>query len=295
MCYENVDKDPDLRKSSDLGPVNGSRSWWVLAAAGFAIGIVLAVGGGLFGFKLFGWITGSSYNDDQTASAGAWASAVGATALALASVWLAVQANGQARDAERRAAEEAALTAQRHQEEMEAAAERHARELAQADERLNRQIKAERYREQAQVIRDLWATVNAAILPTLTLAQVIDEHRALHHNISSDRLVIAPSVSKVSKAYTNWKLHFFEVQAAIEVVEMLVEDETIRSYLSSLSHRVQRHMEDAEGYKESAISHGGGAGVSMFPATISEFIALRKPMMSEIRRLLTAEGAQQMS
>lgn len=292
MQHENVDKDPDLRKSSDLEPVNRPRTRWVHAAIGAVIGLVLAVVAGWAGFKLFGWLTGHSYNDAQTASAGAWASAVGATALALASVWLAVQANQQAREAERRAADEAVLTAQRHRDEMEAADNRHARELAQANERVDRQIKAERYREQAQAIRDLWATVNKAISPTLMLAQVIEEHSAFYTKISSEPLVIAPSVSKVSNAYTTWKLHYFDVQAAIEVVEMLVEDETIRAHISSLSHLVQQHMTFAEGCKEGAINNGGGAGVSMFPTTISEFIALRKPMMSEIHRLLTSDGVQ---
>lgn len=42
-----------------------------------------------------------------------------ATAIALASVWLAVQANGQTREAEQRAKEEAALTAPRHREQMD--------------------------------------------------------------------------------------------------------------------------------------------------------------------------------
>ncbi|PBC40499.1 hypothetical protein CJ178_01755 [Rhodococcus sp. ACPA4] len=150
MTLESVDKDPDLRKSSDLEPIN--RSWvpWVLVILGGVIGIVLAVVAGLLGFTLFGWIAGENESETKAASAGAWASAVGATALALASVWLAVQANGQAREAEQRAKEEAALTARRHQDEIDAAEKRLQVQLDAAEAQNERDAEAagERHREQ---------------------------------------------------------------------------------------------------------------------------------------------------
>ncbi len=74
MIHENVDKDPDSRKSSNLEPINRSLVPWILAVLGGVIGIVLAVVAGLLGFKLFGWITGDGGNDAKAASAGAWAS-----------------------------------------------------------------------------------------------------------------------------------------------------------------------------------------------------------------------------
>ncbi|ETT25236.1 hypothetical protein RR21198_3976 [Rhodococcus rhodochrous ATCC 21198] len=112
MSYENVDKDPDLRKRSDLGPI--SRPWvpLVLVIGGAFIAVALVVLAGWAGIEWFGWTAGNNANSDKAAAAGAWASAVGATALALASVWIAMQANKHAREAEQRASEEAALTAQ---------------------------------------------------------------------------------------------------------------------------------------------------------------------------------------
>ncbi|WP_344869887.1 hypothetical protein, partial [Rhodococcus aetherivorans] len=206
------------------------------------------------------------------------------------------------------------IPAQRHREEIEAAEnrlqaqldaaaaqsahdtqvaeDRHARELEAANARADRQIKAEWYREQAQVVRDLWGTVNKATVPTLMLAQRIDEHNAFYQKISSDTLAREPLVSKVSNAYTTWWTHYLDVQGAIAVAEMLIEDQVIRGQLNTLRDRVEDHMRYAMLYKEAAINNGGGAGVSTFPATINGFIKLRDPMMSEIHRLLTSTDGQ---
>ncbi|MEU5844509.1 hypothetical protein [Rhodococcus sp. NPDC047139] len=111
---------------------------------GLAVAAVILTLAVLAGYEWFFRITGRRFTETQVGSAGAWASAIGATILALVSVGLAVQAGRHARAAEERAQAEADKTEQRHE-----------KELTKAETRLDRQIKAEWYREQARSVAAL--------------------------------------------------------------------------------------------------------------------------------------------
>lgn len=239
--------------------------------------IVLAI---LAGHYLFSLATGTRFTTDQWSAAGAWASAGGATILALVSVGLAVQAGGHARAAEQRAQEEADKTDQRHNDE-----------LAKAEARLDRQIKAEWYREQARAIESLWAAVDRSVEPIARLAQVIDEHIYLWHTTAPPNLQVSQSEKVVSDTYVIWKFKLLEVKGALTAADMLIEDKALRSHLDSLSIRVDSHLRGGEAYKNAAMEHGGGAGVSMFMDEVGGFLKLRAPMGREIRRLLASTTA----
>lgn len=288
--YENVNKDPDLKKSSDLEPIDRSWERWVLAFLVGVVGIALAVVAGLLAFELFGWIAQDSDNT-KAASAGAWASAVGATALALASVWLAVQANKHAREAEQRASEESALTAQRHRREIDVAEERHARELAQANTRLDRQIKAEWYREQARVVAALWVTLDRAAEPIVLLDEALDRHRIAFHVHDHESVEFKTSEEAVTEAYVKWKFRMFEVQTAMTAVVMLADDPKLLDYLTSLEIRVGEHQRAGMAFKNAVMDHGGSAWVSTFMTDINGFRSLQWPMVREIRRLVSSTTA----
>lgn len=315
MPYENVDKDPDLRKRIDLGKTDMTWVQKCLTALAVLIGIAFAVLAVLLGFKAFGWITGDRFNDTQASAAGSWASAVGATALAIASVWLAMQANKQAREAEENAKFEAVKAERRHKDaidaaerrlksqldaaeeqyarETHAAEDRHARELARADERLDRQIKAEWYREQARAVAALWETVGRASEPIARLADAIDNHSVAFHHLDHSDDRFKASEKAVTEAYVEWKFRIFEIRTATTVVAMLADDPRIFDYLSSLEIRVSDHHETGMRCKNEAMDEGGGAGVSNFMTDINGFMDLQWPMVKEIRRLVSSTTATQ--
>lgn len=84
----------------------GSVAGGLIVLVVVAIVLTLAV---LAGYEVFFRITGTRFTETQVGSAGAWASALGATALAVASVWL-------VRESEKRAKEESATAENRHNE-----------------------------------------------------------------------------------------------------------------------------------------------------------------------------------
>ncbi|WML60964.1 hypothetical protein [Rhodococcus sp. AH-ZY2] len=169
MQHENVDKDPDLRKSSDLGEESTGSTpepkWWQSrwarwggAIVGAFAGTVLAVIAILAGFKVFGWITGDWFDSTDVGAAGAWASAVGATFLAFASVWLAVQANRQARKTEENAQIEAGKIEKRHRAELQA-----------AERRLMNELDVGRRHQQVEALGPIWTAIATLEVPATNL------------------------------------------------------------------------------------------------------------------------------
>jgi len=132
------------------------------------------------------------------------------------------------------------------------------------------------------------AAVDRSVEPIARLAQVIDEHIYLWCTTTTPNLQVSQSEKVVSETYVIWKFELFEVKGALTAADMLIDDKALRSHLDSLSVRVDSHLRDGEAYKNAAMEHGGGAGVSMFMDEVGGFLKLRAPMTREIRRLLAS-------
>lgn len=102
--------------------------------------------------------TSTTFNETQWSAAGSWVSAIGA--LAIASVWLALQAQTAGTGGRRKGAEEDAKATQK----------RHDRELEKTEAWLGRQIKAEWYREPARAVAGIWET--RCVQPDMTTQEV---------------------------------------------------------------------------------------------------------------------------
>lgn len=280
MQYENVDRDPDLRKSSDLGEF---RTSWMPRL--ITLGAVLALVPGVVIVLIY---YSQAWGPNQWGNVGTWLAGIATSLAVIVAVWQTNNANKQARAAETRAEAEAALTAQRHIEAMAVAEAQHERELAEAKERLDRQIKAEWYREQARAVAALWETVGRASEPIARLADAIDRHRTAFHKLDHTDEQFTASEKAVTDAYVEWKFRIFEVRTAMTVVSMLVDNPTIIDYLTSLEIRVAEHHSCGMTFKNATMDNGGGSGVSMFMQDINGFMDLQMPMVREIRRLVSS-------
>ncbi|WP_064257380.1 hypothetical protein [Rhodococcus sp. HS-D2] len=250
MQHENTDKDPDLRKKSDVEAdaalLPPKPKWWqarwvlqISPLVAFAV-LVLA---GWAGLSLFEWWAGEG---SDGAAAGAWASAFGATALAIASVWIAREANKQARAAEQRAEIEADRTEKRHETQMRVAEKRHESELAAANARADRQMKAEDRREHVRIIGAVGEAINRITEPSVMLAQRVDELAAGRPE-SSEQIV--------SELYSSWALKVFDIKFTISKANMVVDEEVLRSHLMDMTVRIDQLQRLGKNIKDAAINH----------------------------------------
>ncbi|KSZ59682.1 hypothetical protein Z045_05815 [Rhodococcus pyridinivorans KG-16] len=221
MQHENADKDPDLRKRSDAEAdaalLPPKPKWWqarwVLRVSPL-VAFVLLVLAGWAGLSLFNWWAGDG---SDGAAAGAWASAFGATALAVASVWLAWQANVQAKEAAK------------DQEK------RHKDELDRADARLSDELEAQRKHQQLMAISPIWVELVALATAYHQVSKVPEEVALDREEMQKEQDFITPEVLKpVQDAMLEWTDATTDFDVACSNALMMVTEEHTAKMVSEL-------------------------------------------------------------
>ncbi|QOH56228.1 hypothetical protein [Rhodococcus rhodochrous] len=271
MAHENADKDPDLRKKSDAEAdaalLPPKPKWWqarwVLRVSPLVV-FVLLVLAGWAGLSLFNWWAGDG---SDGAAAGAWASAFGATALAIASVWLAAQANAQARKAEQRADAEAAKAEARHKNELEA-----------AEKRLIDELDAQRRHQQLMSITPVWSTSTLYV----DAAGDLVKHYPLTAGHSRDH----STHIEAGRIFRRWREIYGEMSNTFIEPNLLVTDRETRAHLSELQDAcgdlkhtmtiLQVSLEATEQYDTNQIEEAKTIVSRIFSARTAMLISARK-------------------
>ncbi|MDH6681050.1 hypothetical protein M2284_005293 [Rhodococcus sp. LBL1] len=154
MLHENVDKDPDLRKSSDIEEANPS---WVPRL--ITVVAVLAVITGIVLVRIY---YSPNWGPGQWGDAATWVAGIATSLAVIVAVWQTNNANKQARAAEKRAKEDARVMAERHRKEMEA-----------ADKRLAHELDATRRIEQIRTIPPIWDAISELAMPYVDFKEVM--------------------------------------------------------------------------------------------------------------------------
>lgn len=200
VLHENVDKDPDLRKSSDLEEA----STWMPRLITFGAMVALAVG-----VVIVLIYYSPAWGPNQWGNVGTWLAGIATSLAVIVAVWQTNNANKQARSAEMRAHEEA--------REM---ADRHRAEIVAADQRLIDQLNAQRSIEQIAAISRIWGVL-AEVQRHVWL---VDE--AMHSIEKDDE-----SEELLKVAYDPYDAAKSQVKAAFTTAYMLVHDTEVIALL----------------------------------------------------------------
>lgn len=262
--YENVDKDPDLRKAGDLGPINRPWAPWALAVVGAFIGILLVVLAGWAGLELFDRFAGE---ESDAAAAGAWASAAGATALALASVWLAWRAEARAK------------------EDVKRAEERHEKELAAAEKRLTDELDAQRRHQQVMCISPMWE----AIVPySNAYENVLDAARDAgylrYQAQHAGRAVSMDDLAHLFIALEKWKAAAYDFEMSCNNALMLVTEPVTAGLISELYRNTRLLLKQGGDFaNEALMAEVGDLDPAPLKQAMAEIRLLRRKIIRSAR------------
>lgn len=145
--HENVDKDPDLRKSSDVA--SNGKSWVPRLITFVAISAVIT------GFALVLIYYSPNWGPSQWGDVATWVAGIATSAAVSVSLWQAYTAKQKAIRDEIAAAERLAEEQKRHAQDSAAMEARHQAELQRADNRLLAQLNEQRRVEQIEAVRSL--------------------------------------------------------------------------------------------------------------------------------------------
>ncbi|OCC19438.1 hypothetical protein AS590_25935 [Prescottella equi] len=129
MTLENVDKDPDLRKSSDAEQSNKSPVPRLIG-----LGAIVAIITGSIVVLIY---YSPAWGPNQWGNVGTWVAGIATSLAVIVAVWQTNNANRQARAAEQRAREE----------------------IKNAERKQSAEIEAQRRTEQIQIVANIWAAV----------------------------------------------------------------------------------------------------------------------------------------
>ncbi|WP_407107268.1 hypothetical protein [Rhodococcus aetherivorans] len=259
MKYENVDRDPDLRKSSDLGEF---RTSWMPRLITFGAVVALVVG-----VVIVLIYYSPAWGPNQWGNVGTWVAGIATSLAVIVAVWQTNNANKQARSAEMRAYEEAREMANRHRAE-----------IAAADQRLIDQLNAQRSIEQIAAISRIWGVL-AEVQRHVWL---VDEAM---HKIEKD----GESRELLDLAYDPYDAAKSQVKAAFTTSYMLVHDTEVIALLEK-TEDAQKALEKAvqKAYRDhdNTLYHDQGSLISAMHAVNDlrdETINLVKLKISPLR------------